>query len=180
MKRISLARLRQVLHYDPDNGVFTWHPRGLEDFDGDERRWRSWNTQHAGSPAGCSTLRYTNIRIDGKTYWSHRVAWFYTHGHWPNGIIDHRNGDKYDNRLDNLRVVCPMGNAENRRALMRGKKEDLPIGVFKMPRPGLPNPYMARIAARGARKYLGCFPTPEAASAAYLAAKRELHESNTL
>lgn len=180
MKIPAHKRVMAVLDYDPATGICKWRPRKPDDFNGDEALCKSWNTKHAGEQAGCFNLRYANIRIDGKTYWLHRIIWFYVHAIWPDGLVDHKNGDRYDNRLDNLRVVCPVGNAENRRGPIKNKKERLPIGVFKMPREGLPNPYMARISSRGKRKYLGCFPTPEAASAAYVAAKRKLHESCTL
>ena len=55
---------------------------------------------------------YIIIRLFGENYLSHRLAWFYIHGYWPN-IIDHINGIKSDNRIDNLREVTRSQNAIN-------------------------------------------------------------------
>ena len=56
---------------------------------------------------------YLEIRVGGKNYPAHRMAWFLTHKRWP-GIIDHINRTKTDNRLCNLREVTPAENNRNK------------------------------------------------------------------
>lgn len=86
------AELKAVLHYDAPTGVFRWrHSR--------RNNIRPW------SVAGVPTKRqgYLQIVVNRKAYLAHRLAWLYVHGSMPPDHIDHVNGDKADNRIENLR-----------------------------------------------------------------------------
>jgi len=102
---ITQARLKELLHYDPDTGVLTWLvnrgriPAGAQC--GSESEHREGQS-------------YRKVTIDGKNYLSHRLAWLYIHGDFPDCQIDHKNGDGTDNRLANLRDVTNTINQQNR------------------------------------------------------------------
>jgi hypothetical protein len=94
-------RLKELLDYDRDTGVFTWKIK----------RGRSAK----GSIAGC---QHSNgrvlISIDGKLHWAHRLAWLYGYGEISDDFeIDHINRCGSDNRLVNLRKVSRKQNQEN-------------------------------------------------------------------
>ena len=57
---------------------------------------------------------YIKVSINGKLYFAHRFVWFYVHGVWPKGQIDHINGNKIDNRIENLREATHSENQQNR------------------------------------------------------------------
>ena len=100
---LTLGRLKEVLSYDNLTGLFTWKisPCG--------------NTKK-GTIAGCDNGKgYIRIRIDRGRFRAHRLAWMYINGHEPDGQIDHINGDRSDNRIENLRVVNQLENSKNRR-----------------------------------------------------------------
>jgi len=96
-------------------------------------------------------------------------------GAWPAGEIDHRDGAPGNNRWSNLRDIPHRQNIENRRRPNRQNKAGL-LGVSSS-RSGL---YRARITVSGQCLLLGEFATAELAHAAYIDAKRQLHEGNTL
>jgi hypothetical protein len=74
----------------------------------------------AGTIAGTLDARgYIKIQIDGKYYSAHRLIFFMMTGHWPEGEIDHINGDRSDNRWRNLREATPAENSRNRRTTAR-------------------------------------------------------------
>ena len=56
---------------------------------------------------------YRQVKINGKTYLQHRLAWKMVFGYWPKEQIDHKNGDKQDNRIENLRDVSQTANLRN-------------------------------------------------------------------
>lgn len=118
---------------------------------------------------------YIAIRIDGQDYTAHRLVWLYVHGSEPSGYIDHINGDRADNRLANLRDVSQMVNMQNVYAAKSNSKTGL-RGVSWHAQRGK---YTARIKAGGRYLSLGLHDTPEGAHAAYLEAKRRLHEGCT-
>lgn len=90
MPKLKHNRLLEQLKYDPLTGVFTWLVT------------RNRITQ--GDVAGSvSKEGYRVIRIDGEHHKAHRLAWFYVHGSWPSGIIDHKDGNKDNNKIKNLR-----------------------------------------------------------------------------
>jgi hypothetical protein len=96
-------RLDALFTLDPEIGTLTrWVSRG--------------GTARAGTIAGSRNTRgYTQIRIDGKDYYVHRLIFFMMMGRWPEGEIDHINGDRSDNRWCNLREVSHAENSRNRR-----------------------------------------------------------------
>lgn len=157
---LSAERLRELFHYNPEVGVFIWRVDGGR-----------WGRIKAGTIAGCTDgSGYRVIGVDGRLYRAHRLAWLYVHGQWPVYDIDHRNGDKSDNRLDNLRDATKFLNMQNlRRAKVSNKSSGL-LGVSKNGKN-----WMAHIVAHGKAKYLGTHPTPKLAQEAYLAAKRIHH-----
>lgn len=100
---VSIDRLRQVLHYDPATGHFTWKVMRPSN--------RLIGTR-AGTISTGRTKGYFKISIDGKIYYAHRLAWLYMTGQWPSEQIDHINGIPGDDRFCNLREAT---HAENQR-----------------------------------------------------------------
>lgn len=149
----AIADLHLALAYDPETGLIKWRvgPR-------------------AGQLAGYLTQKgYRHLTVMGVEMAAHRVAWALSKGAWPTQLIDHANGDKQDNRIENLRECSPSENAQNTAAK---RLRFLPTGVLKHSRGA---GFNARIVVDGKCHYLGYFPTAEAAHAAYLAAKERLH-----
>jgi hypothetical protein len=153
------------LTYHPEMGIFT-------------KRIKSRNQREVSEVmAGWVDSRgYRRLKIKGKTYYAHRLAWELFHGFPPVGDIDHINGDKADNRPENLRDVSKSINLQNRRASSKGSSSKY-LGVSWDK--GC-NKWKAQIRVQGKKKYIGLYETEEAAYEAYLQQKRELHEGNTL
>lgn len=110
--------------YNPETGELTWRVADVRWFQDNghsaEMNCRKWNGRYAGTPA---FARKHNNRlvggVRGKKLMAHRVAWLVHHGDWPDGEIDHINGNGHDNRACNLRVVDRKGNTRNVRRLRR-------------------------------------------------------------
>jgi hypothetical protein len=160
---LTQARLKELLHYDPDTGVFTWQiDRG--------------RLAKAGCRAGYYADKgYRKITVGSKSFAEHRLAWFMTCGAWPVGVIDHINGIVDDNRISNLRDVSRSANSQNQR---RGKKHSTTgfLGVCA----GKGKFQGAITLPCGKRLHLGTYDSPEEAHEAYLAAKRIHHAGCTI
>lgn len=157
MAELTQARLREVLNYDRNTGVFRW----LVNMSASAR---------IGQLAGCKSRGYIVIRVDGTLYPAHRLAWLYETGAFPTDWLDHRNLNKADNRFDNLRPATHSQNAANvsRRAnCASGMK-----GVTWHKRAGK---WLAQIRKSGKNNYLGLYATKEEAHSAYAAAAFHLH-----
>jgi HNH endonuclease len=100
--RITRARLRALLHYDPDTGEFRWLERVT--------RWIQ-----PGDMAGTVDQGYRRITIEGRHYRAHHLAWFYMKGRWCSLMIDHRDGNPSNNRWVNLRRATRAQNSANKR-----------------------------------------------------------------
>ena len=154
---LTQQRLHELLKYDPETGVFTWNV--------------TRSTIKAGSHAGTYDRRgYLRISIDSVVYAAHRLAWLYTHGVWPSGVIDHINRNTSDNRLCNLRDTNQYVNTQN-----ACTRKDSPVGLRGVTRHPHSKKWRARIQAGGKPVELGSFNTIEAAAAAYAAAASVLH-----
>jgi hypothetical protein len=114
MDKLTQEALKELLHYNPDSGIFTWLYRHRKYFTRD-CDYREWNTRYPGLEAGgVSGAGYIMIGFFGKNHRSHRLAWLYMHGSWPN-MIDHMNKHKTDNRIINLRDVTKTENSRNQK-----------------------------------------------------------------
>jgi hypothetical protein len=158
-KQCPVATLQKHLTYDRDSGRIKWAVPTA----------RSVKVGDLAGTLDCEG--YRKISIFGVYYMAHRVAWAIHHGEWPSMLIDHRNGNKDDNSLANLRDVPDLLNQQNRRSAQKSNACGL-LGVqaHKTGR------FQAKISAGGRRLHLGYFDTAEQAHAAYMAAKAVLHE----
>lgn len=157
---LTQAYLREILDYDSETGVFTWKVATAH---------RVKVGQQAGSP---DSNGYITIRIDGKLYYAHRLAWFYVHGVWPTKHLGHENQIKHHNWIKNLRDSTPAQNLQN-----RGKQRNNTSGFKGVSFHKQCNKWVARIKIGKMYVHLGLFPTPELASAAYIAAQ-EIHHTH--
>lgn len=157
---MTQEQMRALLSYDTLSGNITW----ASDCGGkDNKRIK------AGTLAGClNAYGYIVIRVDKVLYPAHRLAWFLESGIWPVQLIDHVNGVRSDNRLENLRLATASQNGVNRRASLPNTSGYR--GVVRVR-----DKWLAQIGIDGYHKNLGTFDTPEAAYDAYSAAVREHH-----
>lgn len=120
-------------------------------------------------------LGYLETKVDGVRCLLHRLAVLYMTGCWPVDQVDHINGQRSDNRWSNLREVDNTTNIENRWRPNKNNRSGV-LGCYRR-RSGR---WVAQIMVNRKHIVIGFFDTAEAASAAYIAKKRELHKGNTL
>ena len=146
-------RIKELLHYCPHTGRFTWI--------------KARGNKASGSPAGYTDPKgYVYIAIDKKDYAAHRLAWIYTHGVEPQDEIDHKNHVKDDNRIDNLRPATHAQNCAHRRIRKDNFVGYKGVQLYR-------GKYASRITVNGRQRRLGTFNTPEEAYIAYLAAAQD-------
>lgn len=153
---LTVEKLRETLIYDPETGVFRWRRSGFG--------------QTAGSVAGTVTpAGYRRIGINKKTYAAHRLAWLYVFGVWP-PPLDHRDNDRDNNRLRNLRPATKSQNAANRRV-----RADSRTGLKGVSWHRATRRWTARIEVDGKRRTIGYFKSAEEAHVAYARAAVAAH-----
>jgi len=159
---LTAERLRELLAYDSETGVFT----RLKD--------RPDGRHKVGEIAGCSSRGYVKIRVDDELYAAHRLAVLWMTGEWPTDLVDHVDGDGTNNRWANLRQASRQINNQNRRRT-GSKRPGALLGAFPSG-----NRFYSKIFVEGKIMRLGTFSTAEEAHAAYVKAKRIHHEGGTL
>lgn len=161
---LTLDRLRAVLSYDEATGKFHW--------------LRPHRHIKPGVEAGTVNVHgHRSIRIDGRSHYAHRLAWFYAYGVWPLQQIDHINGLKDDNRIVNLRDVEQCINMQNLHGPTKKNQGLKLLGVSYDPRS---KRYRSKIRINGRQTHIGSFPDAEQAATAYLEAKRIHHPGCTI
>lgn len=144
MTELSNDEVVRLLDYNPQTGIFRW-------------RIQVSNAIGPGCIAGTiSNSGYVMIGIRGKQYPAHRLAWYITYGVWIQ--LDHKDRDRANNILDNLRPATTHQNGGNR-------QPSGPLGVKGVTRRG--NKYIAQITVMYKNHYLGIFNTLEEAAEAY-------------
>jgi hypothetical protein len=97
----SIEDLKSVLVYDEITGKFYWSKT---------QNSRSIQGKEAGT---LHRTGYIVIRYKGKAYSAHRLAWAFIKAHWPKRNIDHIDGDRKNNRFNNLREASHSENLYN-------------------------------------------------------------------
>ncbi|MEI7998669.1 MAG: HNH endonuclease [Candidatus Omnitrophota bacterium] len=154
---ITQEQLKEILHYDPETGSFTWAKSG--------RRIKIGKVAGGLEKGG-----YIRIRIFGKMYFAHRLAWLYMTGSFPPELIDHDNGNPSDNRFVNLREATRSENQAN-----RGKTKANASGFKGVYWDKKAKKWKAQIGFESKTKYLGLFDTKEEAHDVYKKAADNLH-----
>jgi hypothetical protein len=153
----DIDSLSLVLSYDQYNGKLFWKV--------------STGKAKKGREAGAvSTLGYLKITYAGRTYAAHRLAWSIHYRCSPPDVIDHINGDKMDNRIENLRDGTRGVNQQNQKHCHARNKTSKLLGVSM-----LKGRWRAKIYHNGKYIFLGYHATEEIAGAAYTEAKRKIH-----
>jgi len=145
-----------MFRYDPDTGHLVWkiQKSGVR------------CDSRAGSK-GYGNKDYERVMVHGTYFPVHRVAWFLMTGEWPDGPIDHKDGNRLNNKWENLRKATYSENSHN-----CDRSSWNSLGFPGVQRSG--RKFMAMIRTEGnPKKYLGTFNTPEEAHQAYLEAKKK-------
>jgi len=143
---LTQERLKEVLSYSPDSGVFVWI----------KNRFGVIVGRVAGNVSG--NRGYRRIKIDGRLYLAHRLAWLYMHGEWPKDEIDHINISRDDNRICNLREATRLQNSRNKKL-----RSDNSTGMKGVYWHGQSKKWQASAGLDGKLIYLGLFDDYELA-----------------
>ena len=158
---LDAQRLREILHYDADTGLFTW-------------KVMLAHRRKPGSVAGSRSHGYIDIGIDNRSYRAHHLAWLYVTGEWPSSFIDHRDGNRSNNAFGNLREASNQKNSQNRHWVSKRKTTTEYLGVTWHKQRQC---WMAQIRTKDGRNLnLGLYDDDYQAHVAYLHAKREFHD----
>lgn len=158
---VTHEEILHLLDYDPETGIFVW------------KNPSKYQPKQKGCVAGrIDSGGYRQIAIDNLRYNAARLAWFYVNGAWPSDLVDHINGNRDDNRIENLRECCHAENAKNRK--MRCDNGTGFKGVTQQDYKGKAS-FRATIQSNGEQIHLGMFDTAEEAHAAYAAASQRHH-----
>ena len=164
----SADLLREFFDYDPLTGLLTWRKRDLSHFVS-QRLCNTWNRTFAGKPAGWTNANgYLATKILTVSYLIQRIVWKIVTGDEPPEQIDHIDGNRTNNRFENLRGANALESARNRTVHKNNK-----LGLKGVTKRG--NTYISRMYNQGKDAYIGTFKTAEEASEAYERKSKEIY-----
>lgn len=133
--------LRDLLEYDPETGVFVW------------RVYRSYKARKDQVAGRLSKRGYRRIRVRCSIFYAHQLAWLYMYGCWPPaGQLDHKNLNRDDNRIANLREAT---NSQNK--MNSGIRKDSQSGYRGVTEDKRTGRWRSYICMSGKRQWLGYF-----------------------
>lgn len=155
----SVETLRQLIDYDAFSGIVTIKQK------------RSGKGVVGAEPSK-NNCGYFQLYLEGKTFSVHRLVWKLYYGEDPSGDIDHINGDRSDNRIDNLRIATRTQNNQNSKI-----RKDNSSGVKGVHFFTRTQKWQAYIDLNRKRISLGYFHDLESAKKARLEAEDKYHGS---
>jgi hypothetical protein len=158
MRDLTVDLLNHLFEYDKETGNLIWKKALAKRI-------------KVGDIAGCKckVSGYITVRINKKSYYAHRLVFLMHKGYLPK-TIDHINGDRADNRIENLRAASAQQNQHNRRMSKNNTSGYKGVSwniVMKK--------WHAYIYLESKRINLGHYNTPEEADAVVRKAREELH-----
>lgn len=154
----SVERLHELLRLDEQTGALYW------------RRKPACKARPDWRAGWVNGLGYRVVLVEGAQCLAHRIAFALCHGRWPNGMLDHANGARDDNRPANLREATSSQNNQN-----RGPQSNNISGVKGVSFHKGRGKWFARIKADGRVRHLGYFDDPKLAGLAYASAADRFH-----
>lgn len=145
------AEVIRDIDYNPLTGVFTWKVKPNKN--------KQKGDVIGGRPTNTGYLR---ARYKKKLFFQHRLAWFYVYGVWPVRLIDHKNGNKADNRIDNLREASHTDNKANIKL-----RQDNKAGYKGVSWSSRDKYYLVQLSYEGKRMTIGYFHDLQEAADAY-------------
>jgi len=155
---ITQKYLKSILNYNEKTGDFIWVNT--------HKNTSFMLNKIAGN---LDSHNYIIIRINKKAYKAHRLAWLYVYGEWPKNYIDHINGIRNDNRIENLQDVTKRKNQQNQKLHRQGNLVGASYHKAS-------NKWQARILINGIRIYLGLYNTELEAHNRYLLELNKLNQ----
>jgi len=152
---ITVKQARSVLSYNKRTGIFVW------------RKTLS-NRAPAGTVAGTNSHGYVAIKVLGRIYRAHHLAWLIVKGRWPQPELDHKNRQRSDNRWSNLREATRQKNLGNT-PIPRHNTSGVKGVHWHAPR----RKWCAGICVNGKTIYLGLFAEKTKAKQVYFAAAKK-------
>jgi hypothetical protein len=151
-----LSKKETVVHLKDTGALYdARHEKALSEI--------SWSVTHGYARSLTWDSEAEKVRHQ---YQMHRFVWELEYGLPLPKTIDHINGNRLDNRIENLRAATLNLQALNNKGMGPRKKSGLPVGVYYEPN-NKTNPYSSATSYKGKTYHLGCFPNPDKASAAY-------------
>lgn len=164
MKTLAIEKLNSIVSYEKETGFLFW------------KKHKNQSSKEGSVAGSVDCEGYVTVRTAWGAFKAHRIAWAIHFNEWPKSFIDHINGNKSDNRIENLRIASHSQNCQNKRKALPSSKSGLIGAMFD----NTTGRYRSRIWVGKKRISLGSFKTAEEAHAAYIEAKRELHEFCTI
>lgn len=167
-KSIDLSYLKECFIYD--DGKLIWNTDRPTAHFKTKKSYDTWITTRAGKVAGSRRESYRIINLNNFSYREHRLIYWLCTGIEPTDdkVIDHINGEKLDNRIENLRLCSRIENSRNTILAINNTTGFKGVRLRKSGR------FEARIRHEGLLINLGTFDTPELAHSAYCIASTEL------
>jgi HNH endonuclease/AP2 domain len=158
--KITIEQARERYHYNPETGKLTFRTAP-------PNQPKSRIGTEVGYIRETGYGKYRVMKFGNHAIYVHRFVWFWMFGFWPKGLIDHKNGDKLDNRWENLRPASQSQNKSNGERYANNTSGYKGVTQMK-------NRWRAQITFKQRVYYLGLFDTPEQAHEAYVAKATEL------
>lgn len=156
-KELTQEYLKSRLKYNQSNGIFSW----IND---------QSNRKTKGIAGGLDSLGYRRIKIDGKLYLAHRLAFLYVNGFFPSDCADHVNGERDDNSWENLRACTLAQNQRNRKIAKNNTSGFKGVSWMKDR-----DKWRGDIKKFGKNVHVGIFKSLEEAKKAVIKKREELH-----
>lgn len=162
-RKLTLFELRDHMKYDPETGIFI--------------RLKSRFKKYVGKQAGfVNEHGYVILGILGNVCRAHQLAWLYIYGEYPSQPLDHIDGDRANNAIQNLRLTDVVSNSHN---IHKAYSNNVTTGLLGANYCKTNKKYLSRIMVKGKMHNLGRFSNAIDAHNAYMTAKAELHPSST-
>jgi len=154
----TYEEVARELEYDPGWGLFQWRIR---------KAGRDFGPFFAGS---ADANGYRVIRLNGKLYFAHRLAWLLSTGAWPANQIDHKDGNRSNNRISNLRECTNQENMLNSKLYITSAS-----GIKGVHWHSKARKWEAQTYINGKKSYLGLFESIDDAKDCVMKAREKNH-----